>query len=114
MLAEADTIGPVYLEITGSGAVQQNLEYVVKARNILGSERTYTVIRSDNSNPIEGVSIQISTNLAGSNVIWIGETDSFGVARDDFGNKPFLEAGTYYIWRYRSGYSFDNPDTEVF
>lgn len=109
--AEANTPGTVSVEITGAGAVQQNLEYVVLQRNINGVEFTYTV--TDGTDPIEGVDVSISTDLAGQNVIWKGVTNSVGVAVDLNGRKPFIEAGTYYFWSQKSGYSFSNPDIEV-
>lgn len=53
------------------------------------------------------------TGSAGSNTVWHGETDAFGVARDDGNSLPFLDPGTYYFWSQKSGYSFTNPDEEV-
>lgn len=75
---------------------------------------TYTVTDSGTGLPIEGVEIWVSTDAAGSNVVWNGDTDAFGVARDDGGNLPWLDPGTYYFWKQLSGYTDDdNPDTEV-
>lgn len=108
---EADTVGPVAVKVTGSGAVQQNLEYVVKQRTAGAIEYTYTV--TDGSDPIEGVDVWVTTDLAGANVIWLGVTDASGVARDLNDEKPFLDAGTYFFWSQKAGYSFSNPDTEV-
>ena len=108
---EADTTGPVAIKVTGSGAVQQNLEYVVKQRNASAIEFTYTV--TDGADPIEGVDVWITTDLAGSNVIWNGVTNALGVALDTNSEKPFLDAGTYYFWSQKAGYSFSNPDTEA-
>ena len=76
-------------------------------------EFTYTVTDSLTGDPIEGVDIDISTDLAGTNVIWCGATDTFGVARDANDNLPRLDPGTYYFWRQRAGYIFINPDTEI-
>jgi len=113
--AEADTPGPVSIRVTGAGAVQQNLEYVVKARNVAGVEFTYTVTGpAPTFTPIEGANISISTDEPGLNVIWRGVTDAFGVARDATNNQlPFLDPGTYYFWSQRSGFNFNNPDTEI-
>ena len=44
--AEADTIGPVSIRVTGAGAVQQNLEYVVRQRTPNAVAFTYTATRS--------------------------------------------------------------------
>lgn len=109
---DANTLGPIAIKVTGAGAVQQNLEYVVKQRNASAIEFTYTVL--DNlAAPIEGVEVWISTDIAGLNVIWNGDTNAFGIALDDNGYKPFLDAGTYYFWSQKTGYVFVNPDSEV-
>jgi hypothetical protein len=63
--------------------------------------------------PIEGVDVWISTDAAGANQVWFGRTDAFGVARSLGGDLPMLDAGTYYFWSQKGGYSFANPDTEV-
>ena len=34
-----------------------------------------------------------------------------GTARASNDEKPWLDAGTYYGWVKKSGYSFSNPDT---
>lgn len=111
---EADTPGPVSFRVTGAGAIQQNLEYVVKSRNINGVEFTYTVTDSVTANPIEGAQVSISTDIAGNYVIWSGVTDTFGVARHTVTNElPFLDPGSYYFWTQKAGYTFTNPDLEV-
>lgn len=78
-------------------------------------EFSYTVYEAGGppNIPIDGVTVDISTDIAGTNVIWSGETDTFGVARDDFGRLPRLDPGTYYFWRQLAGYTFNNPDTET-
>lgn len=74
---------------------------------------TYTVINDVTLNPIDGVEVWISTDNPATNIIWKGNTDAFGVARDVNGNLPALDAGTYYFWRQLAGYIFTDPDTEV-
>ena len=76
-------------------------------------EFTYTVTDAGTGLPIAGVHIEITTDVAGTNVIWCGDTDTFGVARDDNGQLPRLDPGTYYFWRNMPGYIFVNPDTEI-
>lgn len=76
-------------------------------------EFTYTVTSSVTGLPIEGVRVTISTDIAGANMIWGGDTDVFGVARDDFAELPRLDPGTYYFWSQKGGFTFVNPDTEV-
>ncbi len=78
-----------------------------------GIEFTYTVTDVTTSLPIEGVECWFTGDIGGTDIVWKGTTDAFGVARDTFDNLPRLDAGTYYVWRRRSGYYFDDPDTEV-
>jgi hypothetical protein len=83
-------------------------------------EFTYTVTSTAGANPpIDGVEVWFSTdNPTGSandvaNVAWSGVTDAFGVARDLLEELPFLNPGTYYVWRQKAGILFTNPDIEV-
>lgn len=76
-------------------------------------EYTYTVTNSVTLLPEEGVDVWVSTDLAGTNVVWRGTTDSFGVARDVLNSKPMLDAGTYYFWRNKVGFTDVDPDIEV-
>jgi len=76
-------------------------------------EFTYTVVDTPGGNPIEGVKVEIHLNVAGTDVYWVGWTDALGVSRDGNGNKPRLDPGTYYFFRKKGGYNFNNPDTEV-
>jgi len=110
---EADAVGPVSLRVTGAGAVQQNLEYIVQQRNPGAIAFTYIVTNSVGGAPIEGVQVWITTDIAGSNVIWNGESDAAGVARDDNGVLPFLDAGVYQFWSQKSSFIFSNPDQET-
>lgn len=109
---EADTIGTVAVKVTGAGAVEQKLEYVVKQRNAGAIAYTYTVTRSDNANPIEGVSVWFATDSSFANIVFTGTTDTFGVLRDSNGNLPLLDAGTYHIRLQKAGFNFSD-DTEV-
>lgn len=113
--AEADTFGPVFLVVTGAGCIQQNLEYVVEERTINAIEFTYTLTQPPEGvgAPIPGAVVWFTTDLAGLYVVWSGSTDAFGVARDSNGRLPRLDPGTYYVFRQKSGYDFDDPDTEV-
>lgn len=110
---ESDTYGPVAVKVTGAGIIQQNLEYVVGNRVETAIIFTYTVTSIVGSTPIEDVKVYIYSDSLMQNIVWIGETDVNGVARDAYGDLPRLTAGTYYIWRVRTGFVFQNPDTEV-
>jgi len=111
--AETDTVGPLSVRVTGAGCVQQNLEYVVETRAISAIEFTYTVTDSVTLLPIEGVQVWIATDLAGANIVWSGDTDALGIARDDLGALPRLDPGAYFFFRQKSGYTFVDPDTEI-
>lgn len=77
-------------------------------------EYTYTVTSQTTGFPVSGVRVAVTTDLAGLNRIWAGDTDNFGVARDDYGNLPRLDPGTYYFWKSKAGWvDVQNPDTEV-
>lgn len=106
---ESDTPGPVAIAVTSGSTVQQNLEYVVESRTVNAVEFTYTVTNSVTSAPIEGAQVWF---LIGSNVVWYGVTDSFGVARDANGNLPFLDPGTYTVRSQKAGFTFP-VDTET-
>lgn len=111
---EANTRGPVAVKVTGAGALQQNLEYVVAGRNAGAVEFTYTVTDSTSGLPIEGANVWITSDTAGNNTLWAGTTNSSGIAVDANGNKPFLDPGTVYVWIQRAGYIPPTvPDTEV-
>ena len=77
------------------------------------NEFTYTVTDSVTGLPIEGVEVWFSTDIPGVNIVWKGDTDTFGVARDVNGDLPFLDTGTYRVWAQKSGYTFVNPDVEA-
>lgn len=109
---EADTIGPVAIKVTGTGAIQQNLEYVVASRVPNAVAFTYTLTNSSNGNPIDGATVTFATDSAITNIVWSGTTDTFGVARDATGNLPYLAAGTYYVKSMKAGYTF-TVDTET-
>lgn len=112
--AEADTPGSVAIYLPAQGAaVENNLEYVVRQRTVGAVEHTYTVTKASDGTPIEGVDVWISTDSGGSNVVWSGVTDAFGVARDINDNKPLLDPGNYYFNCQKSGYTFNNPDLET-
>jgi len=111
-VGEADTIGPIAITVIGAGCVQQNLEYIIMQRVSQGIEFTYTLTDSVTGLPLNGARVQFATDAAMANIVWVGVTDAFGVARDDDTNLPHLDAGTYYVRSRLSGYQF-TIDTEV-
>ena len=82
----------------------------IAAASVAGSGAiSFSVTVNDESgNPVDGVEVWISTDSAGSSVVaGTLSTDALGVATF------MLDAGTYYLWRQRSGYNFANPVTIV-
>jgi hypothetical protein len=73
---------------------------------------TYTVTNSVTLLPIEGVEVWFSTDNPAVNIVWKGDTDAFGVARDVLGNLPALDVGAYFVWRQKAGFTFADPDLE--
>lgn len=110
---EANTSGPVAIVVTNAGIQQQNLEYVVEDRVVVGISFEYTLTNTSNNQPIVGADISFSTSPAPEDTIWNGITDAFGVARDLNGNLPRLTAGSYYVFSYKPGFIFANPDLET-
>jgi hypothetical protein len=105
---------------TYTGAVGLDTDDVMGAFGIdklpIGTavEFTYTVTNSVTTQPEPDVTVTVSTDLAGTNLIWSGTTDAFGVARDVNGDLPRLDPGTYYFFKSKVGFIDDqNPDTEV-
>ncbi len=113
-VAEASVIGPVAIYVTGAGCIQQNLEYVVQQRNAGCLPFTYTVTNSITLLPIPSAEVWATSDLAGTMVIWHGETNVAGVAIDIDGNLPCFDPGTVYFWKHEPGLiDDDNPDVEV-
>ncbi len=93
-VGEADTLGPVSIRVNGAGCIQQNCEYTVGQRTINAIAFTYTVTDAVTLLPVEGAQVLITTDIAGNNAVWSGVSDAFGVARDENGELPYLDAGT--------------------
>ena len=69
---------------------------------------TYTLTETGTGDPIPDAEVWVTTDLAGNNIIYDGQTDVNGQVTF------YLTPGTYYIWRRKAGYTFDpQPDVEV-
>ena len=68
---------------------------------------TYTLTEMGTGLPIADATIRVCTDAAGANIVAQATTNAFGVATF------YLTAGMYYIFRYKAGTNFTNPDTEV-
>jgi hypothetical protein len=60
------------------------------------------------SNPIDGCTVWVTTDLAGTNVVASGVTTATGYMTFMLNNGI-----TYYIWKRKSGFAFTNPTTKV-
>lgn len=67
----------------------------------------YTLTSSVGGTPISDADIWVTTDAPGVNVVASGKTDAFGKVTF------YLDAGTYYVWRQKSGFNFSNPDVET-
>jgi hypothetical protein len=68
---------------------------------------TYTLTSSVDAVPIADADVWVTSDLAGTNILASGKTNQNGVVTF------YLDAGTVYVWRSKSGWDFTNPDTEV-
>ncbi len=71
------------------------------------SEFTYTLTDAGTGDPIADADIWATTDSAGANIVASGRTDMNG--RITF----YLDPGTVYLWRQKSGWNFSNPDAET-
>lgn len=109
---ETDTVGPLIVKVDALNCAQQNLLCAVESLQIGYIEFTYTVVEPV-AIPIPNAMVWISRDVAGIQIVWTGDTDAFGIARDLYGNLPMLYPGTWYFWTHKVGYTFPNPDAEV-
>lgn len=68
---------------------------------------TYTLTSSVDAAAIPDATIWVTTDEAGTLVIASGTTNTSGQVIF------YLDAGTYYVWRHKSGWNFTNPDIET-
>jgi hypothetical protein len=68
---------------------------------------TYTLTSSVGGTPIGQADVWVTTASDGTGIVASGTTNDLGVVTF------YLDAGTYYVWRAKSGWNFTNPDTEV-
>ncbi|HNY80768.1 MAG TPA: hypothetical protein PKO46_21010 [Sedimentisphaerales bacterium] len=68
---------------------------------------TYTLTDSSTGLPISGAAVWATTDAAGLNIVAYDTTNESGQVTF------YISDGTYYIWRQKVGYTFDDPDQEV-
>lgn len=112
---DRNTLGSLAVHATGTGA--DPLDFMVEILSYdpivfgatvqtLGAGSVATVFTiNDGSNPIDGVDVWVSSDSAGSNVIARGFTNALGLVT------LMLDPGTYYTWKTKAGYTFENPST---
>lgn len=82
-----------------------DIDKLVTTSISLGSgASTWPITVNDGVNPIDGVDVWISTDIAGTNVIARGYTNALGIITF------YLDPGTYYAWKSLAGYTFTNPE----
>jgi hypothetical protein len=67
----------------------------------------YTLTDSISGLPLADAEVWVTTDALGVNVVARGRTDNFGIIT------VYLDPGTYYFWRAKSGFSGVNPDVEA-
>lgn len=102
------------ISITGGDATLANQQTIISMLNSVGGVAgsgaitwTYTLTEQGSGDPIGDADVWVTTDLAGSNIIASGKTNQSGVMTF------YLDAGTVYIWKQKSGWNFTNPDTET-
>jgi len=68
---------------------------------------TYTLTDSSTGLPIAGAAVWATTDAAGVNIVAYDTTNESGQVTF------YISSGTYYIWRQKVGYTFNDPDVEV-
>ena len=95
-------------DVKGTGFVKDT-DSLVNLAHISGPGAIvwpYDLTKKGTSIPIADADVWVTTDIEGNNVIESRRTDQNGRAIFH------LDAGTVYIWRQKSGWNFDNPDTE--
>lgn len=107
--ASAELIAALLLAAISGGTVQAALEAALNSggAGVGALTYVYTLTSSVDSTPVDDCAVWVTTDSAGTNVIASGRTNASGVVTF------YLDAGTYYFWRSKSGWNFTNPDTEV-
>ena len=71
------------------------------------TEFVYTLTDSLTSDPIPDADVWATTDAGGTVVVASGRTNQYGIVTF------YLDPGTIYIWRQKSGWNFTNPDVET-
>lgn len=96
-------------EMQWDGNSEVPLSSIISSSLGAGAVSTTIEVLDSSGNPIDGVEVWITSDPAGGNVV------AGTLVTDAFGNATFmLDAGTYYVFRQKSGINFlDNPSSIV-
>ena len=89
-----------------AGSVDNHLDDLVAFTPAAGAIEVTDIVVNSGGSPLEGAELWITTDSAGSNVVWSGVTESNGNPKDSAGNNPWLDAGAYHIWVQHSSTEF--------
>ncbi len=73
------------------------------------SEVTDITIESPAGTPREGAAVWITTDAAGTHIVWTGTSNTLGKPKDLNDANPWLDPGDYYVWTQLAGHTFPNP-----
>lgn len=77
----------------------------IATRQTLGAGSVAEIFTiNDGVNPLDGVDVWVTTDLAGTDVVARGYTNISGQVT------LMLDPGSYYAWKQLSGYTFTNPE----
>lgn len=97
---------PDFTVIAGDG-IKIFVSSSITAAGIGAITWAYTLTESGTGDPIADANVWVTSDIGGANVLASGITDQNGVVTF------YLDAGTVYVWRQKSGWNFTNPDTET-
>lgn len=75
------------------------------ATTLEAGSTSWTITITDGSNPLDGVDVWVTTDLAGTNLVARGTTNASGEVTF------LLDVGLYYCWKQLTGYTFTNPES---
>jgi hypothetical protein len=100
------------IDLAHTGADSDTLETLSDQMDAVGGGAgaitfVYTLTATGTGLPIADADVWVTSDLAGLNILGSGRTTQNGKVTF------YLDAGTVYVWRQKSGWNFTNPDTEV-
>lgn len=107
---EANKTYTIYVEATVAGVtggIPLSFNITDRAAGSGAIQFVYTLTSAVDASPIADAQVWVSTDSAGANIVASGTTDANGQVTF------YLDAGTVYVWRQKSGWNFTNPDQET-